>query len=551
MKIQRLLFIMFFFLGCKSQEISNVNLSPVVTLESKLISVYPMTYEFSAKVLDQEFDDVKLFWDFGNGIKRFGDEKETEAFSDGQIYSVKVIASDGISNESEKIISISTEVQEIEINPSITFQTIEGFGGFGAQNVYWSNGPFTSERFVSDIVNDLGCTIIRDEVPTSFEIINDNDNPYIIDLKKFNLSKNIEGHHQPLAVRLQHFKAMHEAGINKFIASVWSPAPWMKWNNDIDNGTPNNSAPEFNSKPDTKTNQLKEEFYEEFAESLVAYCKIFKSEIGIDLYALSIQNEPRFSQFYSSCVYNGEAYKEVLIVVGKRFKKEGLKTLIFGPEDVGWFEAADNLIKPSIIDTESRQYIDAIATHGYAFDGITSVSNDALTWRKMKDWGNPFKKPLWMTETSGFKNTYDGAIDLAKAMYMSLTYGNVSAWVFWTLSTENIDEYSLMNSKGEKSKRFYVSKQFYKYIRPGAVRIESTSSPDVLSVAFSNNGQSTVVLINISSFDRAVKIKGGAEKYRVINTNSFENALEVKGVTKDQLFVVQSMGVTTLFSGEY
>jgi hypothetical protein len=37
-----------------------------------------------------------------------------------------------------------------------------------------------------------------------------------------------------------------------------------------------------------------------------------------------------------------------------------------------------------------------------------------------------------------------------------MRFGNVSAWVLWTLSTGTLDEYSLMNSKGDKSTRYKV-----------------------------------------------------------------------------------------------
>ena len=151
---------------------------------------------------------------------------------------------------------------EVTLNVAKTYQTIAGFGGFGAQNVYWSNGPFTTDRFVNDIVTDLGCTIIRDEIPTSFEIENDNADPTVTDLTKFNLNTRHSGHHVPLGDRVPHLKALRAAGVQLFIASVWSPAPWMKWNNRVDNGTSANSAPAYSKTPTTAGNQLKIENYE-------------------------------------------------------------------------------------------------------------------------------------------------------------------------------------------------------------------------------------------------------------------------------------------------
>ncbi len=378
---------------------------------------------------------------------------------------------------------------DVTLDVSKTYQTIVGFGGFGAQNVYWSNGPFTSARFVRDIADDLRCTIIRDDMPTSFEITNDNDDPMVTDLSKFNLNTSVPGHHVPFGPCIPHLKALCEAGVQTFIASVWSPAPWMKWNNRVGNGTSSNSAPAYSRTPNSSTNQLKVENYEEFAESCVAYCRIFKREIGMDLYALSVQNEPRFSQSYQSCLYDGEALRDVIKVVGRRFKKEGLTTKLFMPEEVGWLGGVQAMTLPTLNDPEARSYVGLVATHGYAFDGIQPASTHSATWQTMYGWGQPYNLPLWMTETSGYKNNNDGAIDLAKAMYTALRHGNIETWVFWSLSEENASEYSLITSNGVKSKRYFASKQYYRYVRPGAIRVETaTSDADLLPLAFTKNG---------------------------------------------------------------
>ncbi len=438
---------------------------------------------------------------------------------------------------------------DVTIDATKTHQTIAGFGGFGAQNVYWSGGPFTSPRFVRDIVEDLGATIIRDELPTSFEIENDNADPNVTDLNAYNLTRAIPGHHVPFADRVPHLKAMREAGVQTFITSVWSAPPWMKWNNRIDNGTKENSAPAYNLTPTNTSNQLKTANYEEFAELCVAYCLIFKREIGIDLYGLSIQNEPRFSQSYQSSLYNGEALRDLLIVVGRRFKKEGLTTKLFIPEDVGWFDGVKGMTLPILNDPEARSYVGMVATHGYALDGVLPASTDATTWQTMYDWGKPYDLPLWMTETSGYKNNYTGAIDLAKAIYTALRFGNVSAWVFWTLSEEQVTDYSLLSSSGTKSKRYYISKQYYRYVRPGAVRVEAaTADADLLPLAFVKDGLSTVVLTNIGSTDKAIQVKGDgtATQYKVYQTTVLDNCVEKSPVKAGKSVTIPAQSVVTL-----
>lgn len=103
-----------------------------------------------------------------------------------------------------------------------------------------------------------------------------------------------------------------------------------------------------------------------------------------------------------------------------------------------------------------------------------------------------------------------GATDLAKAMYTAITFGNVSGWLHWQLSQQTLDTYSLMSSSGTKSKRYFASKNFYRYVRPGDVRIKS-SAPDgtnIYALAFTNDTAKTtaIVLINDNAESRVIKL---------------------------------------------
>lgn len=471
-------------------------------------------------------------------------------------YTVKVTVSDGKSNPVTATVQVNTRTTTITADGARSFQTMEGFGGFGAQREYWSPGEFGNDEFVSTLINDLGLTILRDNIPTNFEIINDNNDPYITDLSKFNISERHKGHDGALADHIGYLKKMKAAGLHKFIVSVWSPAPWMKHNNGVGNGTQQNSAPPYTTNPTATTNQLKTDMYNEFAEYCVAYIRIIRQETGLDVYAFSLQNEPRFSQFYASTVYNGEALRDVVKVVGKRFKDEGIATKIFLPEDVGWLQGVEGLVKPSLNDPEARQYAGIVAVHGYDLDGLTAASPNAQTWQTMYNWGAPYNLPLWMTETSGFKNDYAGAMSLAKAMYTAIRFGNVSAWVFWSISTSTLDEYSLMSSAGEKSKRYFISKNFYRYIRPGAIRSEITApeGSGIYPLYFkkAQNNESTIVFINDNKETaRAVKLTGTGlpQNFKMIVTSATDNAREVGLVNSTDVLLIPANSVVTLYKG--
>lgn len=542
------------FVACNKTTAGNKsNAKPLVSINVELISASPMTYQFTAIASDGDNDPLEYTWNFGEGTIRKGNTVETFSYADENSYAIKLSVSDKVNDPVEVSVNINTKNASIAIDFTSTFQQMDGFGGFGAKDVYWSSGPFTSAAFVSDLIDDLGLTILRDDIPTNFEFVNDNDDPLITDLTKFNISNNTPGNDGKLADHLQYLRDMKAAGLNKLIVSCWSGPAWMKTNNRINNGTNANSAPAYNPNPTVANNQLRTDMYEEFAEMCVAYIKIIKQETGIDVYALSIQNEPRFSQFYASTVYNGEALRDLLKIVGRRIKKDGITTKLFLPEDIGYLDGVSGMVQPTLNDVEARGYADIVAVHGYELDGATANSPEAQTWQTMYSWGAQYGKPLWMTETSGYKNDWSGAMALAKAMYTAIRFGNTSAWVHWSLSTSKLDDYCLMSSAGEKSHRYYVSKNFYRFVRPGALRVkaESAETEKIYPLAFRHSAEqsTTIVLINDNNESRAVKLSGTGlpATFKKYTTSGTDNCVEDGVVKTDDAFVLKANSVVTLY----
>jgi O-glycosyl hydrolase len=530
------------------------NHQPIATLSETITNAEPFTIDFKVNASDEDNDALTYTWNFGEGTTKEGKAEESFSYDANKTFTVTVKVSDEKTQPVNLSTTINTSITDVAIDASKKFQTMEGFGGFGAQDVYWSSGPFTSQDFVNTLINDLGLTILRDNIPTNFEIENDNDDPYNTDLSKYNLHNTTPGHDGKLDDHFQYLKDMHAAGLSKLIVSIWSPPPWMKYSNKVGNGTADqNLAPDYTYTPDANTNQLKTEMYEEFAEMCVAYIKIINQETGIDVYAISLQNEPRFSQYYASCVYNGAALRDVIKVVGTRLKDEGLQTKIFLPEDVGWLDGVSSMVQPTLNDDSARTYTGMVAVHGYALDGVTANSPDAQTWQTMYGWGAQYNKPLWMTETSGFSNDFRGAMDLAKAMYTAINFGNVSAWLFWELSQQNIDAYSLMSSAGEKSKRYFVSKNFYRYVRPGAYRINATASEEtnIYPIAFKHDTENSeaIVLINDNTTASAIKLSGAGlpSQFEMYVTSETEDCKDDGTKNSSGAILLPANSVVTLY----
>ncbi|MCQ3035511.1 MAG: hypothetical protein MJ248_04795 [Bacilli bacterium] len=93
----------------------------------------------------------------------------------------------------------------------------------------------------------------------------------------------------------------------RFFASCWSMPAFMKTNNDRLHG-----------------GKLKLEYYELYAEYIYKFLKAYKDE-GIDIDAITIQNEPKATQTWESCVFEAEDEANFAKVLTKVLAKHNLK----------------------------------------------------------------------------------------------------------------------------------------------------------------------------------------------------------------------------------
>ena len=403
----------------------------------------------------------------------------------------------------EKNITTPVLSTVIAIDPATTFQTIDGFGGYGGFS-NWKNDP----AFVDLLVHDMGLTMLRTNIPPSLEAVNDDDDPHHFNWDAFHFYDN-GGGGEFLGDRIDYLKSLKAAGDVKIISTVWSPPGWMKKSGQA------NGKQEAAPDPYSTDCALKDDMMDEFAEMMVAYITLMKQEADLDIYAVSLQNEPAFEEPYNSCVYSPNKLHNLVKVVGTRFKDEGIKTMIFAAEDLGWHDRVMRFLNANMDDPESRQYIGRNAVHGYALDGKTGQGYQATQWEELYETGAQYDIPLWMTETSGYSDDYAGAMKLAQAMHFGLYYGKISAWVWWSLSVgknnPNAAPFGLILGINQKTIRYYAAKHFYKFIRPGMVQIASSSfDEDVRVVAFADpeSGAKSIVLINGGTEQKELTLYG-------------------------------------------
>jgi O-glycosyl hydrolase len=440
--------------------------------------------------------------------------------------------------------SIVIDNPNVTIDRSTRYQTIDGFGFFGARDDWWGNA---SDLWADDwgtlAIHDLGATIWRSEY--------------------YSEEPNQDANFAKQKPVVQGFKKIADANnVNlKFIFTVWSPPSSMKCTV---------ASVQAGSKPCTPNpdglkngGTLDPSQYGAYADWLIQGIKNY-ADAGVDLYALSPQNEPMFVEDYNSAVYDVDptqlnAYSRMIEAVAPKVKQAYPNVKIFGTENMLELEGQEWFYSAKFDDAAWANF-DVLAYHGYQ-DGVapTAASQLATYWNYVRtNWAEAHDKPSWMTETSGYTDVWtddNGARNLGYAIYSALNFGHASAWVWWQGSELGgaPGQYTLMGGTQYLGKRYYVSKNFYRYIRPGAQMLKvTTTEADLFLVAFTHPimNSFTIVAINTGTSDKTLGIGGSSipATFDAYRTSASEDCASVGSMTNGQI-TLKADSITTLVNG--
>jgi glucuronoarabinoxylan endo-1,4-beta-xylanase len=266
--------------------------------------------------------------------------------------------------------------------------------------------------------------------------------------------------------------------ITKFGGKVWA-APWSPPATDKNNDNVNGG---------TSTNTLKTADYEAWATTLAAFPAYYKAQTGVDLYAVSSQNEPDFNATYEACLYSASQLVSFIDVLGPKLAalNPPVKVLAAEPDNWGNLWGGDGYGPAINADSAASSYVGPIATHDY---GGTSAGTYA---RPAPPASNTHH--VWETECTP---SGTDAITTATMIYAAFATGGASAWHYWW--TESL----LPNGAANPPPQLYAMGNFSKFVRPGYVRIGVTGAPTPsgtvpLVVAFTNPTDSTVAIVVVN-----------------------------------------------------
>jgi len=403
---------------------------------------------------------------------------------------------------------------DITLDPKKTYQTIAGMGA-SLEHTTCANLSRLSEEKREEVIERLvspetgiGMNLMRicmgtpdftgepwytyndmppgekDESLANFTI--EKDRAYILPVLKKALEKNPE---------LQ------------FYASPWSPPGWMKTSDDIIGG------------------HLYPKYYGVYAQYFVKFIRAYEAE-GIPIRAVTVQNEPGVNKrddvkswWYPSCQWSlvvdedtwwpvpleimGHAERDFIRDhLGPAFRKADLTTRIWCFD-----HNLNNLWYPRAIlsDANAAQYVEGTAFHPYAGkpedmggfreefpDKSVFLSEGSMFGLKgatkiiafLRNWASSYNAWVTMIDSNGGPN--NGPFKASRTCV--------------TLDADTLEvDYHF---------DYYMYGHFMKFVRRGAVRIDSGESTEELAnVAFKNpDGSIVLVLVNTSTDKKSMAI---------------------------------------------
>ena len=303
--------------------------------------------------------------------------------------------------------------------------------------------------------------------------------------------------------------------------------------------------------------------YKEFAKYCLDVTEHFVKD-GVPVKYLSPVNEPIWvwNGGQEGCFYRPRSVKNIFKVFAEEIdKRDGLKNVkLSGAEagDLRWFNKS--YTRQLLKDENVRKHLDGVDVHSYCLPLPLPVTipflNDRIgfvkRFRKFMDKNYP-DIPVIMSEWTHMQGGRDygmeSALVAATTIYEDFTLLNAVSWQHWIAVSEvdycdGLIYINLEDKSFEITKRYYVTGNFSKYIKPGSKRIEAlTDDKSVLCVAFKNENELVVVFINKSNEEKVVSVPKG--KQLLVSVTDEKNNLN-ESVTESPDISLTPKSVTTV-----
>jgi len=344
----------------------------------------------------------------------------------------------------------------ITVDPTKTHQVVDGFG---LADVWQGSSSTAMQTLLWDPVNGIGLNLLRIGIESASGKSVLMGNAAIADgqaCKKFS------------------------GDACKVWAAPWSPPASMKGNNNV-NGNSTNACSA------SSTSRLNTSSYDAWTTMLAGFPATYKAQSGIDLYALSAQNEPDWNPNYEACCFTGAEMVNFVNVLGPKLAalSPPVKLLAAEPDNWSNFWSGDNYATDILADAKASANVAILATHDY---GSTSAGT----------YGRPAPPAsnthhIWETECT--PNPTD-ALTIATMVYAAFSTGGVNGWHYWWTQ-------SFVPNASSPPDQYYALGNFSKFVHAGYYRVDVSGAAKAsgtvpLVVAFSNLSDGTVSIVVVN-----------------------------------------------------
>ena len=393
-----------------------------------------------------------------------------------------------------------TENNLIVLYPEITYQSILGFGGAFTESAGYcfSKLPDKSQKqLLDDYFSENGnnYTLCRTHIGSCDFCLDTYSYSSTKTLSDFNIDRD-KKYIIPFIKRAQKIKPDLT-----FISTPWSPPAFMKDNNRLKHG-----------------GKILDEYKDLWAEYLVKYFNSYKNEdINIDY--MTIQNEPKASQFWESCVYTAKEEQEMIKNhIVPIFKKNNIpvKLLI-------WDHNKERIVyraKEIFDDPEVKEIVAGIGYHYYSgdyFENIATFKDLYSDKLAIHTEGCTGYEHLWFRKKL---RRIPNAEIYAHDIIGDLNAG-ANGYIDWNMMLDyhggpthvhnKCNSPIMLNKKGNdynKTLAYYYIGHFSRFIKPDAKRIAFSKYTDELELTSFINTDNTVavVILNKTKHNKHIKL---------------------------------------------
>lgn len=394
-----------------------------------------------------------------------------------------------------------TNPSTVTVNAGTTYQTMDGFGYTlteGSAEVISGMAATQQNQLLNDLYNPttgLNASLIRISIAASdlsSSSYSYNETSGDTNMNNFSLNG------PDLTYLIPIIKKIQQINPNiKILATPWSAPRWMKTNGSWVGGS------------------LQTQYYAAYARYFVKYIAAMQAQ-GIPIWGITPQNEPENPHNEPSMLMNSTEQKNFINQqLGPQMAAAGYG----GVKIIAFDHNCDNTAYPIDVLNNSS-YVDGAAFHLY-LGNISAMS----TVR------NATNKNVYFTEQyTGSGGSFGG--DFGWHM-QNVVIGSTNNWSKTVLEWNAANNSSLgprtpggcstclgaitVNNSTSYTRNvaYYIIGQISKYVKPGAVRIgSSSSSGSILSVGFKNpDGSIALVVYNNSGSSNTIKVVSGSSAF--------------------------------------